>query len=120
MSISSITMIGQFPDGISLHSRNLRWALSEQDHIYIVTPRPFIKKYGLESDDRTTYIDFGMCDNIRQFLGFWKEFPRIIGENGIDSEWILLMEQDMGSPRENQERLRRPAREGESVATSHS
>jgi hypothetical protein len=95
MRIASITMIGQFPDGIDLHARNLRWALSETDHICIVTRGSFIEDYDLRSDDRITYIDFSKCNDIREFLPFWKEFPRVISDNHIDPEWFLFMEQDI-------------------------
>jgi hypothetical protein len=95
MRTASVTMIGQFPDGIDMHARNLRWALSEQDHIYIVTTGSFIKNYNLQNDQRVTYIDFGERDNIQTFLPYWEEFPRIVRERGIDPEWFLFMEQDI-------------------------
>ena len=95
MRIAAFTMIGQFPDGIGLHARNLRWALSRQDHIFIVTFSTFITNYGLQNDDRTTYIEFGECGETPRFVPFWKEFPRIVGEHRIDPEWFLFMEQDI-------------------------
>jgi hypothetical protein len=95
MRIASVTMIGQFPDGIDLHARNLRWALSEEDHIYIITTGSFIANYGLNSDARVTYIDFGEYRSIQPWLSFWDEFPRIVSEHGIDPEWFLFMEQDI-------------------------
>ena len=91
---ASITMIGQFPDGIDLHVRNLRWALSEKDHIYIVTNGLFIKKFNLLNDERVTYIDFRKCDDIQTFIPFWEEFPTIVREQRIDPQWFLSMEQD--------------------------
>jgi hypothetical protein len=95
MRIASVTMIGQFPDGIGLHVRNLRWALSEQDHIYIVTRRRFLRDFGLRNDERTTYIDFGDYHDIQSIIPFWKHFPRLLREQGIDPEWFLFMEQDI-------------------------
>jgi hypothetical protein len=95
MRIATVTMVGQFPHGIDLHVRNLRWALSEGDHIYIVTTGSIIRDFHLESDDRVTYISFGECNDIRTFLPFWKRFPRIVREHGIDPQWFLFMEQDI-------------------------
>ena len=93
--IASVTMLGHFPDGISLHARNLKSALSQEDHHYIVTSSRFISKYKLENDNRVTYIDFGECDNTRTFIPFWKEFPRLIRQYEIEPEWFLFMEQDI-------------------------
>jgi hypothetical protein len=94
MRIASITMVGQFPDGIGLHVRNLRWALSDEDHIFIVTNGSFIRKYALENDDRTTYINFGECDDIQRVIHFWTEFPRIVRTHRIDPKCFLFMQQD--------------------------
>ena len=64
LRIASVTMVGQFPDGIDLHVRNLRWALTPADHIFIVT-RPDIMvtlsqdayaKFGKELKDDGTLI----------------------------------------------------------------
>lgn len=95
MRIASITMVGQFPDGIDLHARNLRWARSDRDHSFIVTFGSFIKTHNLRSDERTTYIECGECKNIQTFFPFWREFPRIVREQCIDPEWFLFMEQDI-------------------------
>jgi hypothetical protein len=32
---------------------------------------------------------------LRTFVPFWREFPRIVRERGIDPEWFLFMEQDI-------------------------
>jgi hypothetical protein len=95
MRIASVTMIGQFPDGIDLHVRNLLWALSEKDHSYIITKGSFIKKCNLHSNDRTTFIDFGECPDITRFVHYWKDFPRIVREYDIDPDWFLFTEQDI-------------------------
>jgi hypothetical protein len=65
MRIASVTMVGQFPDGIDIHVRNLRWVLSEEDHTYIVTNSSFVKNYDLRNTDRTTYIGFFDCNDVR-------------------------------------------------------
>jgi hypothetical protein len=95
MRIASVTMIGQFPHGVDLHTRNLKWALSEQDHIVIVTIGSFIKNYNLKNEDRVTYIDFGDYSNFQPWIPFWNNFPKIVREHGIDPEWFLFMEQDI-------------------------
>jgi hypothetical protein len=88
-------MVGQFPHGIDLHVRNLQWALSEDDHSYIVTPGSFIKDFNLRNSDRVTFIPFGERHDIRTWLPFWAEFPNILRGHGIDAPWVLLMEQDI-------------------------
>lgn len=93
MRIASITMIGQFPHGIDLHVSNLRWALTNEDHIYIVTLPQFIKKFNLINNKTTTYIPFE--HEGEGFIKFWKEFPKIIKEYKINPEWFLFMEQDI-------------------------
>jgi hypothetical protein len=95
MRIASVTMIGQFPDGIGLHVRNLRWSLSIDDCIYIITTNNNIINYKLKDDDRVTYIDFGACDDIRNWIPFWRAFAGIVTERRIDPEWFLFMEQDI-------------------------
>jgi hypothetical protein len=95
MRIASVTMIGQFPDGIDLHVRNLRWALSEHDHIFVITTGSFITKYKLKNDARTTFIDFGEFSTIQLWIPFWNDFPRIVSDHGIAPEWFLFMEQDI-------------------------
>ncbi|QEH38558.1 hypothetical protein OJF2_71610 [Aquisphaera giovannonii] len=95
MRIASVTMIGRFPHGIGLHVRNLRWALSGRDHSVIVTFGSYIEQLGLRSDDRVTYIACGEPGDPRRFFPFWKEFPRIVRDRGIDPEWFLFMEQDI-------------------------
>jgi hypothetical protein len=95
MRIASVTMVGQFPDATNLHVRNLRWALSEQDHVFIVTTRALIRDFNLRNDARSTYIAHGEHDDILKWFAFWKEFPRITRDHGIDPEWFLFMEQDI-------------------------
>lgn len=96
MRIASITMIGQFPDGIDLHIRNLRWALTEEDHIFIVTPQSIIDDLSLIDDDRTTYVPFLPKETAHTgFINFWREFPDILTQYDIHPEWFLLMEADI-------------------------
>lgn len=93
MRIASFTMIGQFPDGISLHIRNLKWALTKQDHIFIVTLPKYIEKFSLKNDEIVTFIPF---QHEREgFIDFWSEFPAILKETGARPEWYLFMEQDI-------------------------
>ena len=94
MRIASITMIGQFPHGIDLHVRNLRWALTNEDHIFIITLPEFIKEFNLKNDNLTTYIPFKHKEN-NNFINFWKEFPNLIKKYNINPEWFMLMEQDI-------------------------
>jgi hypothetical protein len=95
MRIASFTMVGQFPHGIDLHVRNLRWALSDEDHIFVVTFGAHIEERGLQGDDRTTYIACGRPQGPRRAYPFWREFPRIVRDLGITPEWYLFMEQDI-------------------------
>jgi len=96
MRVASITMVGQFPDGIDIHVRNLKWALSEDDHIFIITLPAFIESFGLKNDNQVTYIPF-IAQNVTEngFINFWKHFPRIIKEYQIYPEWFLFMEEDI-------------------------
>ena len=96
MRAASITMIGQFPDGIDIHVRNLKWALTEQDHIFIVTLPEFVEHFKLKSDERVTYIPFEpQIVSENGFINFWKDFPSIIKKYEIYPEWFLFMEEDI-------------------------
>lgn len=96
MRIASITMVGQFPHGIDVHVRNLRWALARSDHIFIVTLPDIIATFDLVSDTRTSYVPF-VPKEVRPsgWIVFWREFPALVHELGIDPEWFLLMESDI-------------------------
>ena len=94
MRIASITMVGQFPHGIDLHVRNLRWALTEDDHIFIITLPKIIEEFNLKNNKQTTYIPFNHKDN-KSFINFWKEFPNLIKQYKIYPEWFMFMEQDI-------------------------
>ena len=87
-------MVGQFPHGINLHVRNLRWALTNDDHIFIITLPEIIKEFNLTNDKLTTYIPFKHNEN-STFINFWKEFPNLIKEYSINPEWFMFMEQDI-------------------------
>jgi hypothetical protein len=87
-------MIGQFPDGIALHCKNLRWALTEKDHSFIITLPEYIERFGLKNDNYFTYIAFE-TDGKDRFINFWGKFPEMVNQMGILPEWFLLMEQDI-------------------------
>jgi len=89
-------MIGQFPDGINIHVRNLKWALTEDDHIFIITLPSFIESLDLKNDKQVTYIPFHtQLNSEKGFINFWKYFPKIIKEYKIYPEWFLFMEEDI-------------------------
>lgn len=92
MRIASITMVGQFPDGIDLHIRNLKWALTENDHIFIVTLSEFIDKFALKNDKSVTYIPF-KCEEKHGFINFWGKFPEIF--KNVKPEWFFFTELDV-------------------------
>lgn len=94
MRIASFTMIGQFPHGIDLHIRNLKWALNKEDSIFIVTLPEFIKTFKLKNDNQITYIPY-MKSHSEGFINFWKYFPKILERLNIDPEWFLFMEEDI-------------------------
>lgn len=96
MRIASITMVGQFPHGIDLHVRNLRWALTPADHIFVVTLPGTIAAFGLASDERVTYVPFVPKETRPTgWVVFWREFPALVREHGIDPAWFLFMESDI-------------------------
>ncbi len=96
MRIASITMVGQFPHGIELHLRNLRWALTPDDHSYIFTLPQHAAAQGLTSDARVTCIAHQPAQtNPRGMVNFWREFPELIDRHRIEPEWFLLMQQDI-------------------------
>ncbi len=94
--IASVTMVGQFPHGIDAHVRNLRWALTPTDHIFVVTLQDIIAESGLVSDEHVTYVPL-MPREVKPtgWIVFWHEFPAFVRELGIDPEWFLLMESDI-------------------------
>lgn len=94
MRIASFTMVGQFPDGINLHVRNLEWALTDQDHIYIVTLPEHIKQFNLINKEHVTFIPF-VYKKKDPFVPFWANFPKILKKLNIDPEWFLFMEEDI-------------------------
>lgn len=101
MQIASITMVGQFPDGIDLHVRNLKWFLKSTDyHIYIITLPKVFEKISIK-DDKVTFItkptpeDDFTAHPQKGFVYFWKWFPAIVKNYKISPEWFLLMQQDL-------------------------
>ena len=102
MTIASVTMVGQFPDGIDLHVRNLKWFLNTTDyHIYIITIPNVRERIDIE-DSKVTFIvkptprdEFEESSTNPGFVTFWKWFPAIIKHYNIDPEWFLFMEQDL-------------------------
>lgn len=95
MRLASITMIGQFPHGIDIHTRNLLWSLTSEDHIFIVTLPKIIQEFNLQNTSRITYIPFGNALNYDAWINFWQAFPSLIQEYSIYPEWFLFMEQDI-------------------------
>lgn len=94
--IASVTMVGQFPHGIDLHVRNLRWALTPSDHILVVTLPDIIAAFGLASDERVTYVPLAPREvKPTGWIIFWREFPALVRELGIEAEWFLFMESDI-------------------------
>lgn len=89
-------MVGQFPHGIDLHVRNLRWALAAVDHIFIITLPEIIAAFRLVSDTRVTYVPC-VPKEVRPsgWIVFWREFPALVRALGIDAQWFLLMESDI-------------------------
>ena len=101
MQIASITMTHQFPDGIDLHVRNLKWFLDATDyHIYIITLPERLEKINIK-DDKVTFItkptpqdEFTMNPQTG-WVDFWSWFPAIVKHYKISPEWFLFMEQDL-------------------------
>ena len=89
-------MVGQFPHGIDLHVRNLRFALDPIDHVFIVTLPEIIGAFGLVDDRFVTYVPF-VPKAIRPsgWIVFWSEFPALARDLGIEPEWFLFMESDI-------------------------
>src|ERR1051325_8903353 len=102
MTIASITMVGQFPEGVDLHIRNLKWFFNTLDyHIYIITLPEVREQINIE-DNKVTFIvkptavdEFTPEPLNPRFVSFWKWFPAIVKHYDIQPEWFLLMEQDL-------------------------
>lgn len=92
-NIASITMVGQFPDGIDFHVRNLQWALNKDDHSYIITTSKIIEDQNLKNSKNLTFINFD--SNEKSFINFWGSFADIVKEYKIKPNWFLFMEQDI-------------------------
>lgn len=94
--IAAITMVGQFPDGIPSHVRNLRWALGPDDRGYVFTQPPNLPAADGVADDRVACV---ACEpaytNPRGMVNFWREFPALLDRYGIAPEWYLFMQQDI-------------------------
>lgn len=91
MRIATFTMIGQYPHGIDLHIRNLKWAITKENHIFIVSLPEIIKD--LPKIKGVTYIEFR--EEHGDFINFWGSFPNILKELNINPEWFLFMEEDI-------------------------
>ena len=88
-------MVGQFPDGIDFHVRNLQWALLKEDHIFIITLPSIIEKFKLINSDQVTYIPFKSPSAENGFFNFWSEFPFLVKKHNINPQWFLFMEEDI-------------------------
>src|SRR5438045_9687872 len=102
MQIASITMIGQFPDGIDLHVRSLKRIFNATDyHIYIITSLEALEKINIK-DDRLTFITKptpkGEFTTHPQtgFVNFCMCLPAILKPDKISPAWILSMQRDVG------------------------
>lgn len=93
MRIAAVTMVGQFPEGIAPHVRNLLWVLSPEDHIYVVTLPGIIESQKLASGKRVTYIPFD-CQK-EGWINFWGNLNRFVKAYSIKPEWFLFMETDI-------------------------
>ncbi len=94
MRIASFTMFGQYPHGIDLHVRNLKWALTKDDHIYIVTLPDIIKQFNLKDEKNVTYVPFVHLGE-GDFINFWAGFPGVVKNLNINPKWFLFMEGDI-------------------------
>ena len=101
MQIASITMIGQFPDGIDLHVRNLKWFLNATDyHIYIITLPSMLERINVR-DDKVTFITRPTPEDVftqnpqTGFVQFWSWFPTMVKHYKINPEWFLFMQLDL-------------------------
>lgn len=91
--IATITAVGQFPNGMPLHIRNLKWFLSGLDyHIYILT------RHNFHIDDpRVTVIN--RPNSVSEFtpssgfINFYTWLGDIVKK--IHADWFLFMEQDI-------------------------
>jgi hypothetical protein len=101
MQIASITMVGQFPDGIELHVRNLKWFLSDTDyHIYVITLPRMLEQISIKDEKLTFITKPTLKDDFVEtpqtgFVNFWRWFPAIIKHYKINPEWFMFMEQDL-------------------------
>lgn len=86
-------MVGQFPHGIAPHVRNLQWALSPDDHIFIVTLNQHIREFGLKNSNRVTYTGLEITPDC--FVHFWEWFGRLLRLWNVQPSHFLLMEEDI-------------------------
>jgi hypothetical protein len=94
IKIASVTMVGQFPHGIKYHVENMKWALDQDSHIFIVTLPSIIEEQKLEKEKSVTYIPFE-TEKKEGFINFWRSFPEIVKKYKIDPEYFLFTEQDI-------------------------
>lgn len=87
-------MVGQYPHGIDLHVRNLKWALGSEDKIFIVTTPGIIKDFNLKDDNRVRYIPF-KHEGESSFINFWAGFPAMLKSLNIKPKRFLFMEADI-------------------------
>ncbi len=87
-------MVGQYPHGIDMHVRNLKWALRPDDHAYVITLPEIIRDFNLVDGDGVTYLPF-VHEGGGDFINFWAAFPSILKNLKISPEWFLFMEEDI-------------------------
>lgn len=94
-------MVGQFPEGVELHVRNLQWFLRGLDyHIYIVTTPKVFDNIDINTAEVTFITRPTAQDEFAEnpqtgYVNFWRWFPTLIKNYRIEPEWFLFMEQDL-------------------------
>lgn len=86
MKVATITCLGQHPKGLSLHLRNLQWAVDRPHERYIVSKT----RWRLKGDCK-----FYLCDKpLGELTAYWnKEIPDLL--RSIDADVVLFSEMDM-------------------------
>jgi hypothetical protein len=86
--ITVLTTVAQHREGLDLHLRNLKWALSNFDHQIIVQS---FKSYELKGSAEFVLFD----ENPNNFFFFWDHAHKIILDTQKSTDLYLFMEQDI-------------------------
>jgi hypothetical protein len=89
MRITTITTVGQHSKGLDIHLRNLRWALG--DHKIVVQT---FKSHQIKTDVPNVEIIEHEADT-KKWYYFWDHTHEIIKRYAPETDWFLLMEQDI-------------------------